>query len=164
MPVLSPSRSQSPTSNRNDRAMPPTDVAWAAIEKIAAKQKLAEQPKSGAAEGISSSIQLVLSGAIDGQPFRQSFDSVITIGHGLSKTSSVTPAVPELLAHVLSRLNERTRERILADVVDDFVANGNALPVSDEGLVARCNELLAELRSTRTVIARGPVRVQYTTR
>ena len=52
-------------------------IAWAALEKVAQKQKESDSLP----EGSKHSVNLNLNGTIDGEPFDQSFNSVLSIGH-----------------------------------------------------------------------------------
>ena len=132
------------------------DVVWAALEKISQKQKNSAELSEGGRHHVS----LHLEGTVDGHSFAQSIDSVLSIGHAQTKTSSVNPQVPELLAWILSKLNRATRTRLLNDLPQEF-AERDRMPESDPELVSATETLLKSLRTCRPVQARGPVRCEY---
>jgi len=137
--------------------LPLRDIVWGALERVASKQKNPDDIGEGSRHIVNFDVQ----GLIDGHLFRQSVDSVVTVGHRQTRASSVTPGVPELLAYVLGKLNHATRQRILNDVPVDFASNDCVLPESDPGIVEQAKALLAALRSSRTVQVRAPFRCQF---
>lgn len=137
--------------------LPARSAVWAALEKIAGKQKNSDE----IADGSRHVVNLDIAGMIDGQLFTQSVDSIVSVGHRQTRSSSVTPAVLELLAYILGKLNRATRERILADAPVEFAANDCNLPATDEGLVEQVKRVLAQLRRTRTVQARGAIKCEF---
>ena len=145
-------------SQKLDDFFPLSHVVWAAMEKVGHKQLKPDL----IADGSRHLVDLKLEGKVDGVSFRQRVTSVVTIGHEREKASSVTPQVPELVAYVLSKLNSATRSRILNDIPLDFEENDNQLPSSDPELVQEVKQMLKTLRQTKTVVARGPIRVEYT--
>ncbi len=132
-------------------------AVFAALEKIGSKQK---EPRE-LVNGRQHSIRMLITGEIDDQLFEQSVVSILSIGHAQQRSSSVNPQVPELVAYILGKLNTVTRERILADVPVEFRQNENRLPESSPELLERSKAMLKELRQTKKVIARGPVRCEY---
>ncbi len=133
------------------------NIAWAALEKVAQKQKCCDRLP----EGTQHSVNLRIEGEVDGQPFERQIMSLLSIGHGQTRSSSVNPQVPELIAWILGKLNRATRNRILMDVPEDFAANDNCIPESSEVLVSEVEHMLQRLRKTKTVDARGSVRCEY---
>lgn len=132
-------------------------VVWAALEKIAAKQKLPDE----IVDGSRHSVQLKIEAEVDGEPFQSQLQSMLSVGHTLSRSSSVNPQVPELIAWILSKLNRATRNRILADLPDEFAAGGNSIPVTSEVLVSEVEHMLRQLRQTKNIQTRGPIRCEY---
>jgi len=130
---------------------------WATIEKIGSKQK----QHAFLERDASHSINLRLSGDIDGRRFSQAISSVTSIGCDLQKISSVTPALAQLTAFVLSKLNQATREHILKSVPVEFAANNQSIPHVDETIVTQASDLLGKLRAARQVTARAAVRCQF---
>ncbi len=145
------------TASLND-FFPLSSVVFAAMEKVGAKQKKPDH----LADGASHSVRMLIKGEVDGQLFEQSIVSIVSIGHRQEKSSSVNPQVAELIAYMLSKLNTATRERILADVPSEFRDNGQQLPELSKELVNAAKAMLKQLRETKTVTARGPVRCEYT--
>jgi len=141
-----------------DDFFPLSHVVWAAMGKVGQKQL---KPKM-LAEGSRHLVALRVEGEVDGVPFRQKLTSVVTIGHEQEKSSSVTPQVPELVAYILSKLNSATRDRLLNDIPKEFVECGNRLPTPSPVLVDEAKHMLKKLRETKTVVARGAIRCEYT--
>jgi hypothetical protein len=105
-----------------------------------------------------------INGTVDEQPFTEIIESLVTIGYQQKKTSSVNPQVAELIAWILGKLNRVTRNRvtrnrILADLPQEFEERG--MPESSKVLVDDVNHMLLQLRQTKTVNARGPIRCEY---
>jgi hypothetical protein len=134
----------------------PLHLLWAAMEKIGKKELDSDKIE----DGTSHTVSLNITGNIDGEFFNQSIESLVTVGHQQTKTSSVNPQVPELLAWVLSKLNPATQNRILADIPSEFAENGG-MPKSDATLVNEAKQLLKQLRQSKSVTARGPVQCKY---
>ena len=132
-------------------------LLWAAMLKIGQKEFDSKQVQ----ESTTHSIDLQITGKINGRPISESIESVVSIGESQEKSSSVNPQMPQLVAWILSKLNTATRTRILEDLPSEFVELG-AMPESDEHLVNDTKSLLKQLRQVKTVTARGPIRCQYT--
>ena len=140
------------------QALPLADIVWSALEKVSSKQK-----NSGAiADGSCHKVKLRIEAEIDGQPFQQSLEVVMSVGHQQTRSSSVNPQMPELLAWVLSKLNRATRSRILNDIPREFSAQGG-MPVASPVLVDEAKGLLKQLRREKTVTARGAIRCETIT-
>jgi hypothetical protein len=133
-------------------------VVWAALEKIGHKQM---QPKE-LEQGSSHEVSLHIQGNVDGEPFDQKISSILSVGFEQTKSSSVNPQVPQLIALILSKLNRATRNRILSDIPTEFCDNENQLPDISPVLVDEVEHMLKRLRRSKTVQARGPVRCEYT--
>ena len=103
---------------------------------------------------------LQVHGTIDGQPISESIDSVLSIGNSQTKSSSVNPQMPQMVAWILSKLNAATRNRILDDLPLEFVELGG-MPEASKEQVNQAKDLLKELRQTKTVTAKGAVRCEY---
>ena len=131
-------------------------LVWAALEKIGKKEldsKLLD-------EGTSHTVSMHIEGTIDEQSFSETIESLVSIGHQHQKTSSVNPQVAELIAWILSKLNRSTRNRILSDLPQEFEDRGG-MPESSQSLVNEVDHMLLQLRQTKTVNARGPIRCEY---
>lgn len=133
-------------------------VVWAALEKIGNKQM---KPKE-LCQGSTHEVRLQIRGTVDGEPFDQLINSIVSIGYEQTKSSSVNPQVPELIAFILGKLNRATRSRILADIPEEFVENDRKVPESSPILVDEVEHMLSRLRRSKTVTARGPVRCEFT--
>lgn len=133
-------------------------VAWQALSYVAGKQADRDSLTAGAAHHV----RLEISGAIDGQPLEPvAFEGRLTIGHDSTRASSAVPNQGQVLAWILGKLNAATREAILRDLPAEFAAHGGALPEVPCGLVAEAETLLAALRTSKQVTARGPVKCEY---
>ncbi len=86
-----------------------------------------------------------------------SIQGILAVGEDTEAASSVTPQPDQLLAYVLGKLNTATREKLLRELPEEFVANGNDMPASDEGLVDAVHDMLAKLRRTVIRPRRGSV-------
>jgi hypothetical protein len=82
---------------------------------------------------------------------------VLSVGEDTMTASSVTPQPDELLAHILSKLNTATREKLLRELPEEFVANGNEMPAAEESLVEAVREMLTKLRRRVSRPRRGAV-------
>lgn len=133
-------------------------VVWAALEKIGHKQMKPSELEQGSSHEVS----LHIRGNVDGQPFEQQINSILSIGFEQTKASSVNPQLPQLIALILSKLNRATRNRILSDIPTEFCDNENSLPETSPVLVDEVEHMLKRLRRSKTVQARGPVRCEYT--
>lgn len=131
-------------------------LIWAAMEKVGKKELDSDQLE----EGTSHTVSMHIEGTIDEQPFSEIIESLVTIGYQQQKTSSVNPQVAELVAWILSKLNRATRNRILSDLPKEFEEQ-DAMPKSSKVLVDEVNHMLLQLRQTKTVTARGPIRCEY---
>lgn len=140
-----------------DRMVPLSSIVWAALEKIGQKQRQSDLIKDGSSHQVS----LRIEGHVDGQPFSQTIESILNVGHQQTRSSSVNPQVPEMIAWILSKLNRATRNRILTDIPEEFKTNGG-MPESNPVLVDDAKQLLKQLRTCKTVTARGAIRCEYT--
>ena len=131
-------------------------LIWAAMEKVGKK----ELNSNMLDEGTSHTVSMQIEGTIDEQPFSETIESLVSIGFQQQKTSSVNPQVAELIAWILSKLNRATRNRILSDLPEEFEEQGD-MPESSSMLLDEVNHMLLQLRRTKTVTARGPIRCEY---
>ncbi len=145
------------TNERNGGASAYLAAAWAAVEKVAAK----EGGRDDLTPGASHVVHLTVAGDVDGTPLEQSFSGVLTVGHDQRRATSATPAQPRLVAAILAKLNQVTRNRVLRELPAEFAASGGLLPVADEQLVTEAEEMLRKLRAEHEVVARGAVRCEY---
>ena len=133
-------------------------VVWAALEKIGHKQMQPQELEQGSSHEVS----LHIHGNVDGQPFDQKINSILSVGFEQTKSSSVNPQVPELIALILSKLNRATRNRILSDLPTEFCENENQFADISPVLLDEVQHMLKRMRRNKTVQARGPVRCEYT--
>ena len=86
-----------------------------------------------------------------------SIRGTLTVGEDTITASSVTPQTDELLALILGKLNTATRGKLLRELPQEFVANGNEMPKAEETLVDAVHEMLTKLRRKVTRSRRGSV-------
>ena len=132
-------------------------AVWASLEKIGGKQKAHDQLKKGASHQIC----LQIEGSVDGERFSQTIHSVIRIGYDCERKTSATPQQARLLAFLLSKLNQTTRDYLLRCVPDEFARHHQQIPPVDETIVRQADEMLARLRAEKRIQARGAIRCEY---
>ena len=144
------------TPNATERA-DLASIVWSAIGKVASKEHSRDELQPGSQHVV----QLDVSGTVDGRAFQRNLNAVLSVGHDQVKATSVTPEQPQLLAVILSKLNQQTRDKILRELPDEFAENGGHLPDVEEELVDTVSTMLQSLRAKKRVQARGPVRCEY---
>lgn len=103
-------------------------------------------------------VRLSLAAEIDGEAtITREWDGSVEVGHDSVRASSVGVKAGELLAYLVSRMNETTRAATLRDLADVYAAQGR-LPV-DETEVKAADEALSRLRQKVDQSVRGSVRV-----
>jgi hypothetical protein len=132
-------------------------IAWAALEKVAAKTA----QRGDLAAGAHHHVVLTVTGHVDDAPFAQEVAAVLTVGHDQQRATSVTPELPKLVACLLSKFNEATRNRLLHDLPVEFEERGGTLPEVSTELVAAAEDLLRRLRAKKQIDVRGAVQCQY---
>ena len=136
-----------------------TAVVWAALEKIAGKERRRELLQPGAKHNVALSV----SGSIDDRTIdRRKIAGVLSVGHDSTRTSSSGPGMTEVVGYLLAKLNPRTREKILRTLPEEFAAGENTMPVVDGDILESAKNLLGRLRAKQTVSAKGPVSFHYT--
>ncbi len=130
---------------------------WAALEKIGAKQKNHKELSQGSRHKLS----LQLSGEIDGDNFSETVSCTISIGHEFERNTSTTPHLNSLLAFILSKLNQSTRDYLLRTIPEDFASNDQQLPSVDDSLTEQAELMLSKLRASKRVNSRAAVRVVH---
>ncbi|MBN2024058.1 MAG: hypothetical protein JW809_14845 [Pirellulales bacterium] len=134
-------------------------VLWHALERVAGKEGRRDHLTAGERYDL----KLAITGEIAGQPIDAvRVAGILSVGHDSTRASSTGPKAELLLAHVLARLNERTREKICRELPEVFAREGNQLPAADPAIVAAATNLLARLRAKTEITARGPVSCPYT--
>ena len=143
--------------HRLDESFALSSTVWASLEKISSKEKRFELVERGSSHELSFHID----GTVNGKPFGQSISSIVTIGHDQIKATSSTPELPKLIAFVLSKLNRKTREKILDEIPTEFSENDCQLPEVSNELTFDAEKMLKRLRAAKTIKARGAVRCEY---
>ena len=134
------------------------NIIWHSLGKIAGKEAV----RDDLSDGASHSLSLAISGEIDGDKFAPiKLTAYLIAGHASHRASTVTPDVPRLVAAILAKLNDRTREAILRDLPNEFEQAGNELPDVPDALVEKVEAMLARLRAKVTAAVRGAVSCRY---
>ena len=131
-------------------------VLWAALAKIAEK----ESRRADLCEGASYDVALAVAGQVGGQPIEWQATAVLSVGHGYTKASPSGPPAAHLVACILSKLNEATRQKLLDELPEAF-AKAGALPEVDKALIDAAKGMLRRLRSKDQVAQNGPVSCRY---
>ena len=145
------------TNERNGGASAYLAAAWAAVEKVAAKEG-GRDDLTPAHPTSSTSRWRAMSMARRWNNPSAAFLPWGTISPG---DKLATPAQPRLVAAILAKLNQVTRNRVLRELPAEFAASAGLLPVADEQLVTEAEEMLRKLRAEHEVVARGAVRCEY---
>lgn len=130
---------------------------WAALAYVSGK----EGDRDALPDGALRTVDLSITGSVDGCEVSERVVGRLTVGHASEKASSSTPNISHILAAMLAKLNKATRAKVLAELPEDYAAGGQALPNLAVGDVADAENLLASLRQTKRVSARGPVKCEY---
>lgn len=144
------------------RSAPPVNsaisaVAWHALLKVADKESV----RDDLAPGSLHSIDMAVSGSIDGEDFEQHIAATMTVGHDSTRATSATPALAEVVGAILAKLNTATREAILRDLPEQFAAAGCQLPEVPSDIAEKAAAMLVRLRAKKSVDVRGPVSCKY---
>lgn len=129
---------------------------WAILAKIASK----EWVRGELPGGLACEYHLSVAGVVGGAPVATSAGGILTVGADQQKASSTGPKAEHVLACVLSKLNETTRDKILAELPEHFAKEGE-LPDVSALLMERTKQFLARLRNKKQITARGPIGCQY---
>lgn len=132
-------------------------AAWASLGYVASK----EGSRDDLIDGAAYSVNLTITGEIDGTPIAEHIDGRLTVGHATEKASSSTPNISHIIGCLLSKLNKATRAKVLSEIPAEYAAGGQALPELSVGDVADAENLLAALRQTKRINARGAVKCEY---
>lgn len=128
-------------------------VALAAVAKAAAEDGDRDELIAGSHHNV----KLSLAAEVDGVPVLRGWDATLDVGHDSTRASSTGVKPGELLAYLLSRVNEVTRAATLRDLADTFAAHGR-LPVSEDQ-IKDADAALAKLRQKVDQSVKGSVRV-----
>lgn len=133
-------------------------AALIAIEKYCGKFADRDLLPDGSAFNVDCS----LLGSINGSQFELPIVATLTVGHESTKASSSTPAVVNVVAALLGKLNTATRTKAIADIVAGYAETGDVDATSE--MIEMAEELLASLRQSKQVTARGAVKVNPATK
>jgi len=131
-------------------------VLWAALDKIAEK----EGRRADLCEGASYDVALAIAGQVSGHPIERQATAVLSVGHGYTKASPSGPPAAHLLACILSKLNEATRQKLL-DELPELFARAGGLPEVEHDLVDAAERMLRRLRNKAPVAQNGPISCRY---
>ncbi len=86
---------------------------------------------------------------------------LVTVGEDTTSASSVTPEPAQLIACILGKLNEATRNSILKSLPELYVEHGNQMPPCDQAILGDVTVMLAKLRATNRITKRGAVSGEF---
>jgi hypothetical protein len=132
-------------------------IAWHALLKTADKEACRDDLEAGSTHIVN----LNVAGDIDGQAFDQHITAVLAVGHESTRATSATPSVDRVIASILAKLNEATREAILRDLPEVYAANGCELPEVPAAIAEKTSAMLQRLRAKKQIDVRGSVSVKY---
>lgn len=132
---------------------------WATMNKVAGD--LLKTGRDDLIDGSSAVVNLKISGTVDGFEVAPiDVQSIVAVGHEITKASSSLPQPSQLLAIAFAKLNAKTRASIIAEVTAEFAASGE-YPEVDDAVSVEVEEFLSAMRKSQPVVSRGPVKVQY---
>lgn len=134
------------------------NAALIAIAKTADKWSDRDELADGAAYRVACDV----TGTVNDVPFRLPIATTLTVGHEQMRASSVTPGVPNIIAAILGKLNTRTRESVVQQILDEYAASGDIS--CDDHMLEMVDIFLAGLRQQKMTVARGPVKANPATK
>ena len=131
------------------RSAPPVNsataaVAWFSLLKTAEKEAVRDDLKAGS----SHTIDLVVSGSVDGHFFDEHVAGQLSVGHDSQRASSSNPPLDKLIGYILSQLNETHRAAILR-LPALYVAQGCELPEVSPAIAAETDAFLKKFRAAK---------------
>ena len=126
---------------------------------LIAAAKSAEQRfiRSDLPAGSKHRVKVLINADVDGYPFSDLWETQLEVGHDSVRAHSVGVTPGELLAYLLSKVNETTRQATLRDLSEVFAKHGK-LPVDDLEVEA-ADAALQRLRQKKDQKVKGTVRV-----
>lgn len=132
-------------------------VLWAALGKVAAKEARRDLLR----EECSYPVNVIVTGRVVDVDVRKSIRADLTVGSEQTRASSRGPDNTHLLACILGKLNQKTREKLCRDLPEDFLKAGESLPDVELSLHAMAKSLLSRLRSKQSTTVAGSVSCRY---
>ena len=132
-------------------------VLWAAVGYAAGK----EGSRQDLGDGASYTVDLRVTGTIEGEVARTRVTGKLCVGHPQEKASSSGPKQAEVLAAVLALIGPRKRAEVLRTLPETYAGLGNRLDV-DPLILTAADAMLARMRVKSTVPQRGVVTFNYT--
>ena len=118
----------------------------------------ADHAREALTDGAVYQVDLAIAGTINGETYADRCQGQLFVGHKTQASSSSGPEADEILALMLGKLNAKTREKFLREVVEEYQANGNKLPAADPTIYAMAKATLKQMRASETVTKNGPVK------
>jgi hypothetical protein len=139
------------------RSAPPVNsataaVAWHALLKASDKAAV----RDNLSPGTSHTIDLAISGEVDGHFFDEHVAGQLSVGHDSQRGSSSNPPLDKLIGYILSQINETHRAAILR-LPALYVAQGCELPEVSPSIAAETDAFLKQFRAAKTANIRGSV-------
>lgn len=129
-------------------------AAMAFVSKIAAENYDRDDLTAG--DSFACRASLVID--VAGQKVAINANGSVNVEPDITRASSTGCKIGEVVAYLLSKVNAATRAATLANMAEDFAANGCRLPVSEEA-VEEADKAMARLRQKKDQHVRGSVRV-----
>jgi hypothetical protein len=127
-------------------------VAWHALLKTADREAVRDDLSAGTAH----TIDLAVSGTVDGEEFFEHIVGQLSVGHDSQRASSANPPLDKLIGYILSQLNESHRNAILR-LPALYAEQGCELPEVSPAIAAETDAFLKKFRAAKTAKVRGSV-------
>lgn len=128
-------------------------ILWAAFSKIGSK----ELNRNLLAEGQKHQMAAAIQAIVDGDTLQLRVTTPVIVGKDRQANVSSAPDQAHVLSYVLSKLNEKTWSKVLAELPEEFKAAGCCLPPVDESLLEAVGVMLGRLRAKQTRTVRGSI-------
>ncbi len=145
------------TPSRVPTTTPPPSALRAALFHALLKSAEKEAVRADLTGGSAYVIAVRIAGTVDGLKVSHTLAGRLTVGADYTRSASATPSIDRVVAAILGKLNTKTREAVMRDLVAEFTANSGELPDAGSGVAEEAAQFLSRLRATKSVDARGPV-------
>jgi len=110
------------------------------------------------ADGTNCVVDLMIAARINNGPvWRHTATCDFSVGHTSERASSTISGMNKLLAYVMGKLNEATREAILRDLVGEYQTAGCEFPDSPKEIESATENMLKQIRACKKQVVRGTV-------
>lgn len=110
------------------------------------------------ADGTNCVVDLMIAARVNNGPiWRHAATCDFSVGHASERAASTISGMNKLLAYVMGKLNEQTREAILRDLVGEYQTAGCEFPDSPKEIESATENLLKQIRACKKQVVRGTV-------